>query len=120
MDLVHIFCCRNRFDSEEKLNRFVLATYSKDGDLIQSRFMREIGLLDEYEPMAIEREYFHRPIDLLSALGGFSYSNQFRLVRVEPTDVDAVICVYSPNVPSSPGKSTLEYVGAFVYNKNAG
>ena len=116
MNLAHIFCCRGRFRREDDLERFVVPTHDDDGDLIESRFMIEIGLSGTYEPMAIERELFPRPLGLLSALCGFSYSDQFRVVRVEPTDVDAVICVYSPNVPGHPEKSSLDYVGAFKYD----
>ena len=116
MDLVHIFCCRDRFGSDDELERFVVPKYDDDGELIESQFMNEIGLSDTYEPMAIERERFPRPLALLSALRGFSYSDQFPVVRVDPTDVDTVICVYSPNVPEHPAKSSLDYVGTFPYN----
>ena len=115
MDLVHIYCCSKRFGSDDELERFVVPTYDADGDLIESPFMLEIGLSDTYEPMAIEREWFPRPLALLSALCGFSYSDQFRMVRVDPTDVDTVICVYSPNIPEKPAQSSLDYVGSFPY-----
>ena len=88
--------------------------------MIPSQFMREIGLIDHYEPMAIESEHFGRPLDLLSAIPGFSYSDQFRVVRTAPTLVDTVVCVYSPNVPASPEKSSLDYIGAFNYDPSRG
>jgi hypothetical protein len=78
--------------------------------------MVEIGLFDTYEPMAIEHERFPRPLSLLAALCGFSYSDQIRVMRVDPTHVDTVICVYSPNVPEHPAKSSLDYVGTFPYS----
>ncbi|WP_425396632.1 immunity 22 family protein [Aeoliella sp.] len=120
MDMVHIFCCLARFRSEDDPERFVLPTYTDDGDLRESDFMREIGLSNDYEPMAIEIEFFSRTTDLLSALCGFSYSTQFRVVRVVPTEVNSVVCVYSPNSPDHPARSSLDYVGAFRYDPNGG
>lgn len=116
MEFVHIFASRGRFDNERELGEFVEPAYTDDGDLTASKFMREIGLINNYEPMAIERELFRRPIDLLSALVGFSYADQFPVVRTATTSVDTVICVYSPNDPTSPQKSSLDYIGAFPYD----
>src|SRR5262245_46677071 len=120
MDQVHIFCARGKFPDDQRLSRFVTPTYSEDGELIPSQFMREIGLIDNYDPTAIESERFDRPLELLAAIIGFSYSDQFRVVRVDPTLVDTVICVYSPNAPQTPQRSTLDYVGVFSYNAENG
>jgi len=120
MNTVHIFYSRDRFRSEEHLSRFVVPTYTDDGEMIESDFMREIDLSSAYEPMAIEREFYSQPTELLSALCGFSYFDQFRIERTDSTNVDAVICVYYPNAPNRPANSSLTYLGAYRYELSGG
>jgi hypothetical protein len=120
MNTVHIFCSRGRFRSEEDFSRFVMPSYTHDGEMLESEFMREIELSNACEPMAIEREFYSQPTDLLSALYGFSYLDQLRIERTDSTNVDAVVCVYSPNTPNRPASSSLTYVGAYRYEPSGG
>jgi hypothetical protein len=112
---VHIFVSCGRFADADELAHFVEPDYTEEGDLIPSQFMAEIGL-ESYEPMTIEREFYRRPIELLSALPAFSYANQFPLVRLDQTIVDTIICVYSPNIVRTPNRSSLDYVGVFRFD----
>ncbi len=114
---VHVFVSCGRFASADELAQFVEPTYTEDGDRVASKFMAEIGL-ESFEPMAIERVFYRKPIDLLSAIPSFSYADQFRIVRLEQTPIDAIICVYSPNIVRVPNRSSLDYVGAFKYDPN--
>jgi hypothetical protein len=117
INFVHIFVSRGRFANEDQLAQFVEPNYTEDGDLISSKFMTEIGL-ESFEPMAIERTFYPKKTDLLSAIHGFSYADQFPLVRLEPTSINTIICVYSPNTVRTPNRSSLDYVGAFKYDPN--
>ena len=117
INFVHIFVSCGRFANAADLASFVQPTYTPDGEMVPSKFMTEIGM-SSYEPMAIERDFYPRRTDLLSALPSFSYANQFPLVRLTRTLIDAIICVYSPNEVRSPDRSSLDYVGAFKYDQN--
>ncbi|KAA1257256.1 hypothetical protein LF1_52470 [Rubripirellula obstinata] len=115
MDTVHIFACARRFIDAQHFADFVEADYSDDGDIIDSEFMREIGLHDGYEPMTIEKCLLSDTANLRSALSGCSYLDQY--INDLPIDLsaDAIVCVFSPNRPKSPSLSSMTYVGAFSY-----
>ena len=55
LDVVHVFGCLGRFTSDADLDAYLDPAYDEDGDIAPSLFMDEIGLDDDYEPMAIER-----------------------------------------------------------------
>ena len=119
MDTVHIFCCSKRFVDDAALASFVEPTYTDDGDILDSGFMREIALSDEYEPMAIERMSLPNPTPVWAAIQDCSYSTQFADQIPRETIADAIICVYSPNIPQSPQSTSLTYIGSFTYSPTA-
>ena len=120
MDTVHIFCCSNRFTTDDSFAQFIEPTYTDDGDILDSEFMREIGLSDDYEPMAIERMLLNETAPVSTAITDCSYSAQFVDQIPLETVADAIICVYTPNIPRTPSSTSLSYIGAFTYDRNAG
>ena len=119
MDTVHIYCCAKRFVDDAALTNFVEPTFTDDGDMLDSDFMREIALSDEYEPMAIERMLLANPTPIWTAIQDCSYSRQFANQIPREIVADTIICVYSPNIPESPSSTSLTYVGSFTYSPTA-
>jgi hypothetical protein len=115
MAIVHVFLSVGRFRSFEEMRRFIDQTYTEDGEGVPSTFMREIRLLG-HEPGCIEAIHSDRATPLLELLRGASYSDQWVLHLDSCRCVDAVICVFEPNVVQRPQASSLEYCGAFEYS----
>lgn len=111
---MHVFVASGRFRSDAGLRRFVDATYSSDGEMVPSQFMREVELLD-YEPMCIECIHSMTPLPLIELLQGVSNGDQW-LPKVGSTLVaKSAICVFTPNVVARLQRTSLQYVGAFDY-----
>ena len=94
--------------------KFVEQTYTKDGDGVPSKFMREVGL-SGYEPGCIERVHRPVPAPLAELLAGASYADQWLSQLPGGRMADAAICVFEPNRVARPEGSSLEYVGSFEY-----
>ena len=116
MDTVHVFISTGRFRSFDEMRLFIDETYTEDGEVIPSRFMDEVGIV-EYEPGCIEAipSDSGQLVALSQLLSGASYSEQW-LPKVDGTRLaDAAICVFSPNELQHPQTCSLEYLGVFEY-----
>ena len=114
MEKVHVFISTGRFRSFEEMREFIVEMYTEDGDGVPSTFMREVAL-SQYEPGCIEAKHEGKPTALAELLAGASYCDQW-LAKLDGKRVaDAAVCVFAPNRPSHPERSSLEYVGAFDY-----
>ncbi len=114
MAIVHIFISSSRFRSFEELRRFIDVTYTEDGEVIPSPFLREVGL-SGYEPGCIEAINSDRPAPLSELLAGASYSEQWLDRLTGRRSADAAVCVYEPNEVRHPEGCSLEYCGRFEY-----
>ena len=116
MSEVHVFASRGRFSSERELGEFIDATYTEDGDRIDSLFIKEVGL-SSYEPACIEATFSTQERELHKLLEGSSYSELW-LDTVPNTDVyNSVISVFEPNELETPQDTSLTYVGCFEYEE---
>ena len=113
MPTVHVFVSRDRFTSEAELDLYVHPKYTEDGDVIDSQFMREVGL-EDYEPMCIEAIY-DSPQRISLLLRDASYSQQWLEAIDVDLVVDAAICIYEPNLLKRPEACSLSYLSAFEY-----
>jgi hypothetical protein len=114
MEIVHVFVALGRFTSDAELQAFVDPTYTEDGDLVPSQFMRETGL-SHCEPAAIERVHCPTPLPVRELLRGSSYDDQW-LQRVDASLVaESAICVFGPNMLGQPQSASMQYAGAFHY-----
>jgi hypothetical protein len=122
VDAVHVFVAHGRFASEAELDSFVVSTYTEDGDMVPSQFMRETGLR-EYQPGWIERLHSPTPLPLRDLLRDVSCADQW-IHRVDASLVaDSAICVFSQidvylgrmNALNHPQRTSMQYVGAFPY-----
>jgi hypothetical protein len=114
MATLHIFVSTGRFSAFREMRRFIDQTHAEGGDVIQSPFMREVGL-SEYEPMCIEAVFSERPIPLPELLAHASWSDQWLAHLRESGPADAAICVFEPNRVEHPQASSLRYCDAFNY-----
>ena len=116
MSTVHLFISSGRFSSFAEIRQFVDPLYTDDGDMVPSRFMSEIDL-DAYEPAAIEVMHVreNRPVPLEEILQGVSYLEQWRQQVPAGKTADSALCVFAPNVPQAPARSSLEYVGSYDF-----
>lgn len=113
--LVYIFVSTGRFQSLENVHFYIDPTYTEDGDIVPSVFIKEIGLTN-YEPNCIEAIYSVHKTVLGMLLAKASYAQQW-LDHVDGTiEANAAICVFAPNQVSTPNNCSLGYCGAFVYN----
>ena len=118
-DHVHVFVSVGRFSSRDELRAFIDETYGEDGDGVPSDFMREVGLSD-YEPGCIEAIVSEtgEPVGLAQLLRRTSYADSW-LPRVDAArSADAAVCVFPPNVVSTPSASSLDYLGAFPFERS--
>ena len=82
MATVHVFVATRRFASEREMDEFIDPTFTQDGDIVPSRFMREVEL-GGYEPGCIE--------------------------AVHDADEKLVNSLVAPGHPSTPGYSDPQY-----------
>lgn len=116
MSSVLLFSAKKAFHSEKALRAYLHPSYSRDGDMMASDFMREVGLKG-YEPMCIEAVREPRPTSLKSMLAGFSYSEQWAHLVAEDSSIDTIVLVYSPNIVTRPeGALRLKFHAAFPYS----
>lgn len=113
--LVHIFVSTDQFQSLKDVRSFIDPTYTEDGDIVPSVFIKEIELTN-YEPNCIEAIYSVHKTVLWTLLAKASYAEQW-LDHVDATiEANTAICVFAPNHVSIPNNCSLSYCGAFTYN----
>ena len=83
MSLVHVFTSTQRFSSLADMQRFVDPTYSSNGDMIPSRFMKEAALTG-YEPACIEAIFSPESKSVVQLLTEASYCEQW-LYLLDPS-----------------------------------
>jgi len=115
---VHLFVSSGRFHSFTDMRTFIDARYTEDGDSIPSAFMTEIALRD-YEPGCIEAIHSDEPVPVSQLLNGASWGSAW--VHAVPADLvaDSAICVYSPNIATTPGNASVRYVGTYEFDTRA-
>ena len=114
MSEVHLFISIGRFHSFRHMREFIDPTYTDDGDMVPSAFMREVGIV-ESEPGCIEAIHRQPAAPLAVLLAEASHADQW-LAQVEGDRLaDAAICVFPPNEMHHPQRCSLEYVGAFHF-----
>jgi hypothetical protein len=114
MSLVHVFVSTGRFASEKDVRDYIEPAYSTDGDVVPSRFIREIHL-DEFEPACIEAVHSSVVVPVRELLRDASWASQW-ITQLDPEQrADSAICVFPPNLVAAPRASSLEYCGAFTY-----
>jgi hypothetical protein len=114
MPKVHVFASTDLFAEAASLERFVMPAYNDDGDEIPSEFMRETGLKC-HEPACIERIHSKEPKRLTDLLAGASYGASWLAQASAETCFRSAVCVYPPNVLTSPARSSMVYLGAYDY-----
>jgi hypothetical protein len=117
--VVHVFVSTGRFASFEAIRRFIDQTYTEDGDGTGSDFTREVGLDEGYEPACIEAYCKTEPLDLSSLLAGSSYSEQWLHLVPQTVTANSAICVFEPNRMRTPEKTSLTYIGSFLFDAPA-
>jgi Immunity protein 22 len=119
VEMVHVFVALGRFASDAELQAFIDPTYTEDGDLVLSPFMRETGLR-EFEPGCIERVHSPVPLPVRELLRGTSYADQW-LHRLDASLLaDSAVCAFGPNVLEHPQGRSMQYVGGFPYRVAGG
>lgn len=116
MATVHVFVSTGRFSSFEEMRAFIDPVLTEGGDAVPSGFMREVGLTG-YEPGCIEAIHRGEPAPLPELLAGASCADQWVPAGGDTRRADAAICVFEPVAVAQPRRSSLEYVGAFVYKE---
>ncbi|GAB3095807.1 hypothetical protein GCM10027159_14160 [Lysobacter terrae] len=112
MIYVHVFVSKSRFSSRQKLREFYEPSYSEEGDMVPSSFMREVTLKG-YEPAAIEAVHFDTARNVAELLRGVSYAGQWVPRVRSDLSANCAICLFCPNVPMTPERSSLKYLGRF-------
>jgi hypothetical protein len=93
-------------DSSESLRAYLRATYSEDGDFIQSPFARDFGIRYYDEDFA-EAEYFEEATDSLRLLlRGYSYEHMI---------VQKFVCLCGETLPEPANVAILLY--RFAYSR---
>ncbi|MBV6702110.1 immunity 22 family protein [Kitasatospora aureofaciens] len=116
--VVHVFLSRGRFSSQEDLRDYIDQRWSDDGQAVPSAFMGEAGITG-FTPMCVEavhaRDLGHlAPVPPAVLLREASYADRW-LPNLESTEpADAAICVFAPNVVTSPHGTSLRYLGRFA------
>lgn len=115
MAKLHIYISSDKFRTEDELNSYLIPSYTEDGDLINSPFMKEVKL-ENYEPMCVEVvfEKANRPVKHL--LEGISYYEQWVKDISDNFEGNVVVCIYEPNLLANPMGSILNYLGEYSYD----
>ena len=111
---VHVFVSAGRFRTDEELESFVRATYTEDGDAVDSPFAAEVGL-EQYEPGCIEAVSARTSRPIRSLLERTSYADSWLSGVPQTPMADAAVCVLPPNRLAHPERSSMQYVGAFEF-----
>ena len=115
MGVLHLFVCSGRFNSFEEMRSFIDPTYTEDGDMMPSEFMKEVKL-EEFEPTCIEAFWEPQPRPLSELLHKSSCAEQW-LSQVDPSLSDSqAICVFEPNQLREPTGTSLRYCGSYRYD----
>lgn len=114
MATVHVWTATRRFTSFEEMRAFIDPTFTEDGDLIPSAFMREVEL-DGDTPACIEAIHQAEPAPLADLLAGASYAEQWVHLLDGSVLASEAVCVFEPNTVGRPIGASLRYLGAFPY-----
>lgn len=114
MPTLHLFISKGRFNSEEELDQYIQPGYTEDGDKKHSPFMKEVGL-SSFEPGCIEATFESEEYEIIKLLEGSSYEEQWLNNVPENIQANVAVTVYEPNLLSSPGSCSLEYLGSYNY-----
>ena len=114
MPIVHIFIADKFALSEEEVSKYINASYTEDGDQVDSHFMSNTGLT-HYEPCCIELQINSVSIPLSDLLAESSYADQWISKLPHNKHCRTAVCVYEPNIITNPLKSKLDYVGCYNY-----
>jgi len=118
MPSVLLFISLRGFESEEALARYLHPSYSEDGDMIPSDFIREVALTN-YEPMCIEAVYEEEPTAVRHLVAGCSHADQWARRLPQDLKADVSVVVYSPNTVSFPEAARrLQFCGIFPYSES--
>jgi hypothetical protein len=118
LESVHVFISTGRFRVLRELRAFLDPTYTQDGEMVPSTFMREVQL-SGYEPDCIEAVCVEQPVSLFELLAQASYADCWlRHLETPSYDAllaDAAVCVFPPNRVGNALGGSIKYLGAFEY-----
>src|SRR6266540_5197684 len=112
--LVYVFISTDRFQTAENLHSFLDPTYTEDGDMLPSTFMREVGQ-SEYEPMCIERFLTDSPLAVNLLLADASYATDWLPHINSSVQGNMALCIFFPNHLEHPERSSLTYLGSVAF-----
>jgi len=115
MAKLHIFVSADRFHSAFELNDYLQPSYNATGEVIGSRFMEEVGLLD-LEPMAIEASFKDKAESVVKLIAGFPFEEAWLGLIDESLTANIAIVIYEPNIVSSPENAAIQYLGGYNYD----
>ena len=115
MAVLHLFTCSGRFGSFEEMRSFIDPTYTEDGDMMPSAFMKEVQL-EEFEPAGIEAIWEPRPLPLSQLLRESSWADQWLPQVDRSLSASEAICVFEPNRLRQPTRTSLKYCGTCRYD----
>lgn len=113
--LVYVFISTDRFQTAENLYSFLDPTYTEDGDMLPSTFMREVGQ-SEYEPMCIEHFLTGAPVAVELLLADASFVSHWLPHINSSVQANMALCVFSPNHLEQPERSSLTYLGSVAFS----
>ena len=114
MAILHLFVGSGRFVSFEEIRRFVDPTYTQDGDMVPSEFMKEVQL-EAFEPACIEVVWEPRSRPLSELLRETSWADQWLPHVDHALSASEAICVFEPNRVRIPTDTSLKYCGSYRY-----
>ncbi len=113
MNYVHVFIGMDASVDPSQLRTYLRATYSEDGDRLNSVFLNEVGIAD-YEPQAIESAAVGESGPLRKILAGSSY---LALWQAGLPDIAAryFVLLFAPNVITRTNTTLVHYIGKFDF-----
>ncbi|PCJ38452.1 MAG: hypothetical protein COA99_12020 [Moraxellaceae bacterium] len=115
MAKLHIFVSADKFHSAFALNDYLQPSYNAAGEVVASKFMKEIGLLG-FEPMAIEASFKEKVESVRKLIAGFPFEEAWSGLIEESLTANIAIAVYEPNIVSSPENAGIQYLGCYNYD----
>jgi hypothetical protein len=112
--MLHLFVCSGRFGSFAEMRSFVDPTYTDDGVMVPSMFMREVQL-EAFEPNCIEVFWTPQPRPLVELVCGVSWADQWLPQINRSLLASEAVCVFAPNRLGDPMGTPLIYCGAYRY-----
>ena len=113
--LVYVFISTDRFQTAENLHSFLDPTYTEDGAMLPSTFMREVEQ-SEYESMCMEHFLTDSPVAVNLLLADASSASHWLPHINSSVQAKMALCVFSPTRLELPERSSLTYLGSVTFS----